>query len=265
LLRRDETRLAPVVDRARGAGEADLATVAAADGTQIFFTEGAAAPAWLRDFLPTGAAPPREAGITHIDHIALTQPFDAFDEAALFYRAVLGLEPQQLVELAAPSGLLRNRAMRNAGGTVRIPLSVSLLRHGSWRPGLRDPQHVAFGCRDIVATAAALQASGAPLLAIPDNYYDDLDARLALDPPLLDALRAGGILYDRDADGEFFHLYSEVLGSRLFFEVVQRTGGYDGYGAVNAPVHLAAHHRSGAAGAAPPAGPRAEPALSRAP
>jgi 4-hydroxyphenylpyruvate dioxygenase len=30
----------------------------------------------------------------------------------------------------------------------------------------------------------------------------------------------------------------------LFFEVVQRVGGYDGYGAVNAPVHMAAHHRS---------------------
>jgi 4-hydroxyphenylpyruvate dioxygenase-like putative hemolysin len=242
-VRRAESLLAPVLDRTRGAGEAPLSAVAAPDGTQVFFTERAATT-WLRDFLPTGAAAPHDAGITHIDHIALTQPFDAFDEAALFYRAVLGLEPQQLVEFAAPFGLLRNRAMRNAGGTVRIPLSVSLLRRGSWAPGVRDPQHVAFGCSDIVATAAALRASGTPLLAIPDNYYDDLDARLELDPALLAALRAGGILYDRGLGGEFFHLYTEVLGSRLFFEVVQRVGGYDGYGAVNAPVHMAAHHRS---------------------
>ena len=28
-------------------------------------------------------------GISHIDHIALTQPFDRFDEAALFFRTVL--------------------------------------------------------------------------------------------------------------------------------------------------------------------------------
>ncbi len=32
-------------------------------------------------------------GLTRIDHVALTQPFDYFDEAALFYRAVLGLAP----------------------------------------------------------------------------------------------------------------------------------------------------------------------------
>jgi len=34
-----------------------------------------------------------------------------------------------------------------------------------------------------------------------------------------------------------------VIGSRVFFEVVQRFDGYDGYGAPNAPIHIAAHHR----------------------
>jgi len=29
----------------------------------------------------------------------------------------------------------------------------------------------------------------------------------------------------------------------VFFEVVQRIGGYDGYGTVNAPVRMAAHGR----------------------
>jgi 4-hydroxyphenylpyruvate dioxygenase len=32
----------------------------------------------------------------------------------------------------------------------------------------------------------------------------------------------------------------------VFFEVVQRRAGYDGYGAVNAPVRLAAQRASGA-------------------
>jgi 4-hydroxyphenylpyruvate dioxygenase len=49
--------------------------------------------------------------------------------------------------------------------------------------------------------------------------------------------RRFGILYDRDeAGGELFHLYTGMLGHRLFLEVVQRVGGYDGYGQVNAPV-----------------------------
>ena len=78
-----------------------------------------------------------------------------------------------------------------------------------------------------------------PLLAIPDNYYDDLDARFDLDPGLLATLRSLGLLYDRDAEGEFLHFYTATVG-RVFFEVVERRGGYDGYGAANAPVRLAA-------------------------
>jgi 4-hydroxyphenylpyruvate dioxygenase len=80
-----------------------------------------------------------------------------------------------------------------------------------------------------------------PILPIPMNYYEDLDARWELDPALLEAMRTFGILYDRDeAGGELFHLYTGMLGHRLFLEVVQRVGGYDGYGEVNAPVRAAA-------------------------
>ncbi len=54
-----------------------------------------------------------------------------------------------------------------------------------------------------------------------------------------------GLLYDREAGGEFVHFYPATVGE-VFFEVVQRRGGYDGYGAANAPVRLAAQHASGA-------------------
>jgi 4-hydroxyphenylpyruvate dioxygenase len=49
------------------------------------------------------------------------------------------------------------------------------------------------------------------------------------------------VLYDRDSrGGEFLHFYTLMLGQRLFFEIVQRRGGYDGYGAPNPPVRMAA-------------------------
>jgi 4-hydroxyphenylpyruvate dioxygenase len=48
-------------------------------------------------------------------------------------------------------------------------------------------------------------------------------------------------MYDRDERGEFLHFYTESLGS-VFFEIVERRGGYAGYGATNAPVRLAAQH-----------------------
>jgi 4-hydroxyphenylpyruvate dioxygenase len=250
--RRAEALLSPVLPRDRGAAEADLSAVAAPDGTSVFFcTTGSGAGSWLADFAPDGDTLPEAAslGITHIDHIALAQPFDHFDEAALFYRSVLGLQPQHSSEVAAPFGLVRNRTVTDAAGTVRIGLSVSVLRRGTeWQPGVPDPQHVAFATEDVLAAARAARAAGAPVLDIPDNYYDDLGARLAPPPSLLAEMRALGVLYDRDANGEFLHFYTEILGGRVFFEVVQRIGGYAGYGELNSPVRMAAHRRQRVAG-----------------
>ena len=175
--------------------------------------------------------------------MALTQPFDNFDEATLFYRSLLGLSTQHASEVAAPFGLVRNRTVADPQRTLRLGLSVSVLRRGEWAPGVAEPQHVAFACADVLAAARAARDAGAPLLPIPDNYYDDLDARLAPPPEQLAAMRELGVLLDRDGHGEFLHFYTEVLGGRVFFEIVQRVGGYEGYGEVNAPVRMAAHRR----------------------
>jgi 4-hydroxyphenylpyruvate dioxygenase len=85
-----------------------------------------------------------------------------------------------------------------------------------------------------------MRERGAPLLPIPDNYYADLAARLALEPELLAALRELGVLYDRSPDGELLHFYTAPIGGRVFFEVLERRGAYDGFGAVNSPVRMAA-------------------------
>jgi 4-hydroxyphenylpyruvate dioxygenase len=124
--------------------------------------------------------------------------------------------------------------MRSADGRIRLALNLL-------PAGLHDglPQHVAFACEDVVALAREARARGLRFLPVPDNYYDDLAARFDLEPGLLATLRDLGLLYDRDADGEFLHFYTGTVG-RVFFEVVERRGGYDGYGAANAPVRLAA-------------------------
>jgi 4-hydroxyphenylpyruvate dioxygenase len=45
-------------------------------------------------------------------------------------------------------------------------------------------------------------------------------------------------MFDRDARGTFLHFYAVQLG-RIFVEVVQREGDYDGYGAYNSFIRLA--------------------------
>jgi 4-hydroxyphenylpyruvate dioxygenase len=243
--------LAPAIPRSYGPGEADLTAVAAPDGTALFFcqTDPAGAGGWLGDFQPAAGQP--AAGqplLTAVDHVALSQPFDYFDEAALFYRSLLGMRHQASEEVASPYGLVRSRSVRSAGGGVRLVLNVPLLGGGR----LTEPaayQHIAFACSDIFAAARAVRSAGAPTLPIPANYYDDLIARFGLDPSLAGQLAGLGVLYDRDpGGGEFFHFYTVLLGRRLFFEIVQRTGGYDGFGAPNTPVRMASQLHCAATG-----------------
>ena len=234
---------APPIPRRLGPEEAELTAVAAPDGTSVFFchTDAEDAASWLGDFRPSAPAHPGGRPLlTAVDHVALSQPFDYFDEAALFYRSLLGMCPQGSQEVASPYGLVRSRAVRSPGGGIRLVLNVPLLGGGRLTETAAY-QHVAFACPDIFAAARAVRSMGIPALPVPGNYYDDLAARFELDAALIAQLRELGVLYDRDSHGgEFLHFYTGMLGRRLFFEVVQRSGGYDGYGAPNTPVRMAA-------------------------
>jgi len=241
--RRAAQLLATPVPRRRGTAEADLRAVAAPDGTQVFFcrSEPAGRSGWLGDFLATGNRAAGRTGIGCVDHLSLAQPYDRFDEAVLFYRSVAGLRDDEAAEYAAPFGLVRTLAVRDAKGNVRLRLSVPVLRRGGWAPGVTHPQHITLASMDIERTAAELARAGAPLLSIPGNYYDDLAACLDLDPGLLSLLRRIGGLYDRDAHGSYIQLFTPVIGGRIFFEICQRISGYQGYGMANDPVRMAAH------------------------
>ena len=52
--------------------------------------------------------------------------------------------------------------------------------------------------------------------------------------------KAHNILYERDGDAEYLQAYTRTFEDRFFFEIVERRGGYRGFGAANAPIRLAA-------------------------
>ncbi|MFF5840467.1 bifunctional sugar phosphate isomerase/epimerase/4-hydroxyphenylpyruvate dioxygenase family protein [Streptomyces massasporeus] len=236
--RRAEALLAPVLPRRRAPQDAPLDAVAAPDGTELFFcaTGRPELPDWRADFENTGV-PPAQAGIRGIDHLALTQPWHHFDEAALFHRGVLGLHAQESVDVADPYGLMRSRAVTNPDGSVRIALTVG----AAPTDDTVHAQHIALATDDVVAAARRFREAGGSLLPVPANYHDDLAARFEFADGELETYRDLGILYDRDDHGVFRHCYTRTVG-RVFFELVQRDGGYRGYGAANAPVRLAAQH-----------------------
>ena len=237
--RRAEALLAPVLPRRRASEDAPLDAVAAPDGTELFFCAPGRPqlPDWRGDFEDVEHAGPVAPGVRRIDHLALVQPWHHFDEATLFHRSVLGLSAQESVDVADPYGLLRSRAVTAADGSVRIALSVG----AAPADDTVHAQHIALATDDVVAAARHFREAGGLLLAMPANYYDDLAARFEFAEGELETYRELGILYDRDRYGEFRHCYTRTVG-RVFFELVQRDGGYQGYGAQNAPVRLAAQH-----------------------
>jgi 4-hydroxyphenylpyruvate dioxygenase len=232
-----------------GPNERVLPAVRAPDGSLNYFVDETPNEPTLfeADFvLDETAEPAHPALLTDIDHVVLSLPADALDTWVLFFRTALGFEAEPSWLVPDPYGLVRSRALRSRDGSVRIALNASVDRHTAVAEALHTYRgsglnHVAFRAEDIFAALPQFVAAGLPILRIPRNYYDDLAARYDLPDETIDAMRASNILYDRDEKGgEFFHAYTEPLDQRFFLEIVQRKGGYDGYGAANAAVRLAA-------------------------
>lgn len=203
---------------------------------------------WEVDFRVETAGPVAGAGLTRIDHVGQTMPYGEMLSWALFYQAIFAAAKAPMVDVADPDGLVRSQAVATPGKALRVTLNGAESNRTQAARFIADSfgsavQHIAFATDDIFATAAALAARGFEALEIGPNYYDDLDARFGLDPDLLARLKAARIMLDRDADGEFLQLYSRSAGGGMFFEIVERRGGYDGYGAANAPFRTAAQRR----------------------
>ncbi|WP_326827721.1 MULTISPECIES: bifunctional sugar phosphate isomerase/epimerase/4-hydroxyphenylpyruvate dioxygenase family protein [unclassified Streptomyces] len=233
--KRAESMGAPVLPRRSTGRDIPIDAVAAPDGTELFFcaTDRPNLPNWLNDFQQV---PHRSGGgcVVGVDHVALTQPWHQYDEAILFYRSVIGLQPHDSVDVPDPYGLRRSRAVSTVDGGVRIALSIAPAPTDS----ATASQHIAFATDDIISASRRLRDTG-HLLPVPDNYYDDLAARFEFGPGELETYRELGILYDRDENGQFRHCYTSTIGN-VFFELVQRDEGYRGFGEQSAHIRLTA-------------------------
>ncbi|MBC3411831.1 bifunctional sugar phosphate isomerase/epimerase/4-hydroxyphenylpyruvate dioxygenase family protein [Pseudomonas sp. SWRI51] len=239
-----------------GPNEREIPAVRAPDGSLLYLVQpdGSGPTIYDTDFRLDTAAP-ASGGLQRIDHMALALPAEALDSWVLFYKSLFDFTADDEVVLPDPYGLVKSRALRSHCGTLRVPLNISENRNTAIAHALNSYRgsgvhHIAFDCADIFREVARAKEAGVPLLEIPLNYYDDLAARFDFDDEFLSELAYYNVLYDRDAQGgELFHVYTEPFEGRFFFEILQRKGGYAGYGAANVAVRLAAmaKARSGAA------------------
>lgn len=242
---------AATFEQAVGPGELSIPAIRGVGGSVMHFIDerSGLARVWEVEFEPIdGGAPDGGAGLLRIDHIAETMGYDEMLSWSLFHTAIFEMAKAPMVDVIDPDGLVRSQAIAAPDGALRLTLNGAETHRTLAGHFLADSfgsavQHIAFASDDIFASAEAMAARGFQPLPMPGNYYADLTARFDLPEALLARMRAAHVLYDEDAGGAFFQFYSRPQGEGLFFEVVERQGGYAGYGAANAPFRIAAQKR----------------------
>ena len=236
-------------DQPVGPGELQIPAIRGLSGSVLHFIDEASglSDVWSVEFT-SSVAQATGAGLTRIDHLAQTMSYDEMLSWSLFYTTLFEMDKSPMVDVVDPDGLVRSQALETRDGRFRITLNGAETHRTMAGNFLADSfgasvQHVAFSTDDIFSTAEELARRGFEPLPMSENYYADLAARFDLPPGMLDRLAAANILYDEDAGGAFFQLYSRPYAGGMFFEVVERRVGYGGYGAPNAPFRIAAQKR----------------------
>jgi 4-hydroxyphenylpyruvate dioxygenase len=228
-----------------GPRELEIPAIRGVGGSLLYFLEDAGKN-WDTDFVALRSDVVNDR-LETVDHISQSMPYDEMLSWLLFYTGILDLRRLPQMEIADPLGLVQSQALINSNQGLRMILNGSSATRTLSARFINEffgsgVQHIAFSCTDIFATVADMRARGADFLKIPDNYYDDIEAKYDLDATTMAALRDNQILYDREGEGEFFQIYTHTFDERFFFEIVQRRN-YEGFGAANAAVRLAAQTR----------------------
>ena len=236
--------------QAVGPGELEIPAVRGLGGSLVYFIDPKTelGRVWDIEFAPTGEnATIGGAGLTLVDHISQSMHYEEMLTWVLFYTSLLDLQKTPEQDVLDPGGLVKSLVVQSADGALRIALNASQSTRTQSSRFLDEAfgsgvQHIAFATDDLVATVRRLTANGVRILPIPENYYDDLEAKTDLPPERIALLQAHNILYERDGATEYLQAYTGTFQERFFFEVVERRG-YRGFGAANAPIRLAAQSR----------------------
>ena len=233
--------------QAVGPGELQIPAVRGVGGSLLYLLDPKSelARVWDIEFHTTNARGTDDVGLTAIDHISQSMQYEEMLTWLLFYNSLLDVRKSPIQDVIDPGGLVKSQVIESADGQLRIVLNGSQSQRTQSSRFLTEVfgsgvHHIAFATGDLLDTVRRLERNGVRLLPIPNNYYDDLQARTDLSAGRIAELRTHSILYDRVGDTEYLQVYTDVFEQRFFFEIVERRGGYGGYGAVNAPIRLAA-------------------------
>jgi 4-hydroxyphenylpyruvate dioxygenase len=235
-----------------GVGELVIPAVRGVGGSVLHFLDRRSelSRVWETEFrfLPTDPEA-KAVGLDRIDHVAQVMKQEDLLSWTLLYQAVFNLAKSPRVHVADPGGVVTSRALQSADGAMRWTMNGVDDHYTFAGRFVSDSygasvQHLAFSCDDLLATAEKLHANGFRSLVVPPDYYAEIAAEFDLAPDFVARLSAANALYDEDGKGgAYLQLYSRPFGAGFFFEIIERRGGYAGYGARNAAYRTAALKR----------------------
>ena len=201
--------------------------------------------------MPVARPAANEVGLRSVDHISQSMEYDEMLSWFLFIH--VGFRPRE------DPRSRHQRARRSACAAASCRRATAAVPHSTERRtrpshhvrAASSPSSSVFGASmwlspQTTSSPPPTHSRGAAssLLPIPGNYYDGLPPRSGLAPDIIGRLRERSILYDRDGAGEYLQIYTPPFADRFFFEIVERRGGYEGFGASNASIRLTAQQRA---------------------
>jgi len=193
------------------------------------------------DFVPlTAGRSLAGAGLTEIDHLTHNVHRGRMSLWAEFYERLFNFREIRYFDIEGQLTGLRSRAMTSPCGRIRIPINESADDKSQIAEYLQayhgeGIQHIALAAGDIYATVEELRERGVAFMAVPETYYEAVDARLPGHGEDLARLRRDAILVDGapgDGQGLLLQIFTETVIGPIFFEIIQRKGN-QGFGEGN--------------------------------
>ncbi len=196
----------------------------------IYFIErfGERGTIWENDFAL--AETPRienEKGFLRVDHLTNNVPAGHMQRWADFYKHIFGFTEVRYFDISGVKTGLTSYALRSPDGSFCIPINEPKSDKDQIAEYLREyngpgVQHIAFLTRDILNSLDRLQGSGIQTLAIDDEYYADVFARVPGVKEDRGRIRAHNVLLDGDENGYLLQIFTKNLIGPIFIEIIQR-------------------------------------------
>jgi 4-hydroxyphenylpyruvate dioxygenase len=192
------------------------------------------------DFHPLIAQAPKGVGLTGIDHLTHNVHRGRMALWAEFYERLFNFREIRYFDIEGRLTGLRSKAMTSPDGKIRIPINESADDKSQIAEYLaayhgEGIQHIALAAGDIYRTVEALCARDVAFMAVPQTYYEAVEARLPGHGEDLARLKRDQILIDgapAQGQGLLLQIFTETVIGPIFFEIIERKGN-EGFGEGN--------------------------------